>query len=477
VTQVTESSNGAGINTSGAFTSSATTRVYCYDAQDRLMYRNSAAAGGSVPACGSSSNDEAYTYDAPGNRTAAPSATFSYDSAGKLSGCSPSCGTIAHDDAGRMTRWNSWYLAYDSAGRLASACKSSSCASTADKVVFTYDGEGRRTSIAATPAGLGTDTTTFTYEGDAVVRELTNTVLTKTYTLDEQGSIVTVTIPSGQTGAGTYLVTWNAHGDALALHQINQGSGTLTIANSYSYDTWGKPSTTQHGSYADLGFRFLYVGRYGVAWDNQLNLDLLYMHARHYAPALGRFLQPDPSRAEVNGYAYVENSPVTKVDPSGLYLTEMIQGGGGGGGDGKGWDQLRAWGEEAAWWMIPYGRLLKWIKFVPTIRHTLDFAGNVGKVQARLAIVAADGTRISGITSHGVDRIIGDLGKRAGVSPQALLDALKRPLQITKTVWDDQGRPSKVYFGSRARVVVNPQSGRIISVNPLSRWHVPGSGQ
>jgi RHS repeat-associated protein len=31
--------------------------------------------------------------------------------------------------------------------------------------------------------------------------------------------------------------------------------------------------------------------------------------ARHYAPALGRFLQPDPVAAEANAWAYAENSP------------------------------------------------------------------------------------------------------------------------------------------------------------------------
>ncbi|HEY3548420.1 MAG TPA: RHS repeat-associated core domain-containing protein, partial [Propionicimonas sp.] len=45
---------------------------------------------------------------------------------------------------------------------------------------------------------------------------------------------------------------------------------------------------------------------------------LLYMHARHYSPLTGRFLQPDPSAAETNLYGYAANSPVSRVDPSGL---------------------------------------------------------------------------------------------------------------------------------------------------------------
>ncbi len=44
---------------------------------------------------------------------------------------------------------------------------------------------------------------------------------------------------------------------------------------------------------------------------------LYYMHARSYSPALGRFLQPDPARADGSLYAYAGNSPVTMIDPLG----------------------------------------------------------------------------------------------------------------------------------------------------------------
>jgi hypothetical protein len=43
------------------------------------------------------------------------------------------------------------------------------------------------------------------------------------------------------------------------------------------------------------------------------------MHARHYSPALGRFIQPDPEAAEANLYGYVGGSPVTHVDPNGCF--------------------------------------------------------------------------------------------------------------------------------------------------------------
>jgi hypothetical protein len=60
------------------------------------------------------------------------------------------------------------------------------------------------------------------------------------------------------------------------------------------------------------------------------------------------------------------------------------------------------------------------------------------------------------------------MSKRAGTKPEAILDALKSPKKITEGT-DSLGRPFKIYAGENARVVVNPNTGKIISVNPLSR--------
>ena len=158
--------------------------------------------------------------------------------------------------------------------------------------------------------------------GDAIVEEQVTDAahpagaVVRTYTVTEAGQVVSVTIPAGETGAGTYLVTWNGHGDALALWR-QETDGALVLANSYTYGTWGSPSTATHNGIPDLGFRFLYVGAADVQWDDFSGAGLLYMHARHYHPLIGRFLQPDPSAAEVNLYGYAGNSPVSKVDPSG----------------------------------------------------------------------------------------------------------------------------------------------------------------
>jgi RHS repeat-associated protein len=124
-------------------------------------------------------------------------------------------------------------------------------------------------------------------------------------------------IAPGEPDAGTYLPVWNGHGDAVNLSELDPVTGTLTLANSYTYSTWGAPTTATHNGSGDLGFRFLYGGEFDVQWDAAFGLDLFYMHARHYSPALGRFLQPDPSAQEDNQFAYASNSPPTRIDPRG----------------------------------------------------------------------------------------------------------------------------------------------------------------
>lgn len=95
---------------------------------------------------------------------------------------------------------------------------------------------GRPTSrcrLRGDPAGAtAASTREFRYQGDAIVEERVNGTVSRSYFVDESGSVVQMVIPSGQPEpAGTYLVTWNGHGDAMALHRI-ESTGALTLANS-----------------------------------------------------------------------------------------------------------------------------------------------------------------------------------------------------------------------------------------------------
>jgi RHS repeat-associated protein len=67
--------------------------------------------------------------------------------------------------------------------------------------------------------------------------------------------------------------------------------------------------------YASVG-----AGRssFGYAGEYQDPSGLLYLRARYYDPAQGRFFQMDPSRLGQNPYRYSYSNPLNYTDPSGL---------------------------------------------------------------------------------------------------------------------------------------------------------------
>jgi len=307
-TTVTESSTGG----------AATTRNYCYDALNRLRAEKTAAA------CTTTSGDETYTYDDAGNRLTASvsgsTRTFTYGTDGQLDSCTtPTC-SITYDAAGRSATITdngvTWTYAYDADGRLSSACSGTTCGGSGfNRVDYLYDGSGHRTQLKETTSGGVITTTDLRYEGDTLVQELVAGSVSRTYATDDTGRIVEVCDPDCASGT-IYVVVYNGHGDTTGLWRQN-ADGTLTLANSYTYSTWGTPTTTVAGGFSDLKFRFLYVGASDVQWDSSFTLGLTYMHARQYSPVLGRFIQPDPTGADENLYGYSGSNPVTRSDPTG----------------------------------------------------------------------------------------------------------------------------------------------------------------
>lgn len=94
----------------------------------------------------------------------------------------------------------------------------------------------------------------------------------------------------------------------------------------YTYDSFGKLTSPEPA----LMNPFRCTGR---EWDQETNL--YYYRARYYDPGIGRFMDEDPLGfgGGINFYAYVGNSPISNIDPSGLArCMYVINGGQNGGG-------------------------------------------------------------------------------------------------------------------------------------------------
>ena len=121
-----------------------------------------------------------------------------------------------------------------------------------------------------------------------------------------------------------YYYVLNAQGDVIALADQN---GNL-IAK-YSYDPWGKLlSVTPNGWLDEQNAYYLEVAeanplRYrGYYYDS--DTGFYYLQSRYYDPEIGRFINADSYAStdatgllSTNMFAYCENDPVNKSDPTG----------------------------------------------------------------------------------------------------------------------------------------------------------------
>jgi len=118
---------------------------------------------------------------------------------------------------------------------------------------------------------------------------------------------------------GYYL--YNAHGDVV---QLADGSGAVT--KDYNYDAFGvQLDSDGQMQYTDVGDALFedtdtnpwrYCDEY---FDTETNT--IYLRARYYNPALGRFSSEDPIRDGLNWYTYCESNPIIFIDPWGLAPT------------------------------------------------------------------------------------------------------------------------------------------------------------
>ena len=249
-------------------TQTTTTETYSYDPVGNRL---------------SSQGVSPYDYNASNELTSTPSVTYTYDNNGNT--------TVKTDSTGSTT------YTWDFENRLASVTLPTS----GGTATFKYDPMGRRIQKAFT-TGSTTTTTNYLYDGDNDIEELnaSGTTLARysqTQKVDEP-------LAESTSGATSYY-----EADGLgSITSLTNGSGT--IANSYTYDSFGK-LTASSGS---LTNPFRYTAR-----ELDPETGLYCLRARYYDPNTGRFLSEDPIgfRGGINFYGYVGNNVTNRTDPEG----------------------------------------------------------------------------------------------------------------------------------------------------------------
>ena len=169
--------------------------------------------------------------------------------------------------------------------------------------------------------------------------------------------------------------------DALG-HLRGQTNAAKTLTDTLTSDAFGQ--TVLRTGTNPLPFGFEADAQYQSDADSGLTL----VGNRYYDPAIGRFLQPDPSGQEDNDYAYAANNPLSNNDRNGLVTSPQLpgqqtnsfhdDGSGRGGFGGRGRKQGGR------------GAPPRPVVINPNLRKAIDIIGRVAKKNPRWKKAAAD---------------------------------------------------------------------------------------
>jgi RHS repeat-associated protein len=256
------------------------------------------------PSTATTSYTENYSYDllgnllsktGEGNYTYAGNTGSSYadPDAATMIGSS----TLSYDNNGNLLSIGSTTYAWDYANRLLSTGSST----------YAYDAFSNRVKKT-----VGTTTTMYP---NTLYSQSGNTITRNVY--DTMGNLVS-TVNGGTSTSTVYI-----HPDILgSTNVITNASGQFLEAMNY------RPFGSTNLDLGTTGNESR--GYIGQTYDASSNLN--YLNARYQDPVRGQFLSEDPiflgnpleqnivNPQSLNSYSYAENNPVTKKDPTGLFV-------------------------------------------------------------------------------------------------------------------------------------------------------------
>ena len=261
-----------------------------------------------------------YGYDQQGQLTSATvggtSYTYTYDTAGNIQ--SKKVGSTTTNYTYGNSAWRDLLTAY---GGNTITYSGGNPTKYYDGSTFTWT-QGRRLATAK----VGSTNISYTYDMAGV--RSSKTVGSTKYDFTTLSGLVTRQTGGGKTidfvydennqplamkyNNTLYYYVLNAQGDVVRI--VNSSRSTVA---SYTYDPWGKIISSS-GTLADIN-PLRYRGYYYDA-----ETGFYYLQSRYYDPEIGRFINADSYAStdatgllSTNMFAYCENDPVNKSDPSG----------------------------------------------------------------------------------------------------------------------------------------------------------------
>ena len=312
---------------------------YTYDGAGRLTLEFFQSSG--------SDYQTIYQYDASGNRSRQ---TYIFDPYNETNDLFTTVTEYTYDANNRLTSvttgTDTLSYTYDNNGNMLSESNGKTYSYNAlNQLVSFYDGEEYTTTYTYLPNGLRASKTSgnnenhihsdFVWDGDDLVYEYVRNM----YYYPPLNNCIVYNYGNGlisqsNTETNEYILfTKNTHGDVSDM--LNAASTDLAVFEDKEFDAFGNGGTTQ---YSSMG----YAGQY-----HDYETGFIYLRARYYNPAIGRFISEDPhwnvenmiygDEPETddenqpvkpnyssivqssNLYPYCTNNPVRLVDPSGEF--------------------------------------------------------------------------------------------------------------------------------------------------------------
>jgi len=164
--------------------------------------------------------------------------------------------------------------------------------------LYEYDGESRRVRIKELTSSVESKNETFVWCGARICQKRASNGSTVVRNYFDQGF---------EEGTSDYFYTRDHLG---SVREVVGSDGT-SVSGGVTYSPWGE--STEIGTVLpDFGYTGHYVDR---------SSGLALARYRGYSPNLGRWMSRDPMgiRGGLNLYGYVNNGPLTFVDPDGRY--------------------------------------------------------------------------------------------------------------------------------------------------------------